>query len=297
MNKVLILAFGLLIFAACKSRQNTGVQSAKFPEFDTEGHRGARGLMPENTIPAMYKAIDLGVSTIEMDAHVTSDGLVVLAHDDYINPLFSLDPEGKSIPKSDVKKYVLHQMTYDELRRFDVGSKFYDKFPQQKKMVVHIPLLADLIDSVQLYLKKNKKAQVFYNIETKSSPAGDRLLQPEPEAFVEKIMSVINAKKITPWVIVQSFDPRTLQVLNKKYPQVKTSYLTDKGNLEENLQKLGFQPSIYSPNYKMVDAGLVKECHKRGMKVIPWTVNTREEIIKLKGLGVDGIISDYPDLF
>ena len=192
------------------------------PPFDIEGHRGARGLMPENTIPAMYKAIDLGVTTIEMDSHVTADGKVVLAHDDYVNPLFTLDGDGKEIPKKDAKRYVLYKMTYEELKKFDVGSKFYDKFPKQQKQKVHIPLLSELIDSVQANLKANNKPQVFYNIETKSSPEGDNKLQPEPEVFVKLLMDVIESKKITPWVIIQSFDHRTLQVLNKKYPHVKT---------------------------------------------------------------------------
>ena len=272
-------------------------QSQPFPLFDTEGHRGARGLMPENTIPAMYKAIDLGVTTIEMDSHVTADGKVVLAHDDYINPLFALDGNGKEIPKKDAKKYVLYKMTYDELKKFDVGSKFYGKFPKQQKQKVYIPLLADLIDSVQAYLRANNKPQVFYNIETKSSPEGDNELQPEPGVFVKLLMDVIESKGIIPWVIIQSFDHRTLLVLIKKYPQVKTSFLAEKGSLEENLQKLGFKPFIYSPNYKMVDAGLVMQCHEKGIKVIPWTVNSKEEIAQLKALGVDGIISDYPDLF
>src|SRR5690606_14963999 len=99
------------------------------------------------------------------------------------------------------------------------------------------------------------------------------------------------------WVIIQSFDVRTLQVLNKKYPQVKTALLVSSGSVEENLQKLGFKPTIYSPNYKLVDAGLVKICHEKQMKVLPWTVNTKQEINNLKALGVDGIISDYPNLF
>jgi len=272
-------------------------QDQPLPPFDIEGHRGARGLMPENTIPAMYKAIDLGVTTIEMDSHVTADGKVVLAHDDYINPLFTLDPDGKEIPKKDAKRYVLYKMTYEELEKFDVGSKFYDKFPKQQKQKAHIPLLSELIDSVQAYLKANNKPQVFYNIETKSSPEGDNKLQPEPEVFVKLLMDVIESKKITPWVIIQSFDPRTLQVLNKKYPHVETSFLAEKGTLQQNLQKLGFKPLIYSPDYKMVDADLVKQCHEKDIKVIPWTVNSKEEIAHLKTLGVDGIISDYPDLF
>lgn len=298
MKKFLVFAVAVLVFnSGCKSTQHTLMKAQPLPAFDTEGHRGARGLMPENTIPAMYKAIDLGVTTIEMDAHITADKQVVLAHDHYINPLFSLDAEGKEIPKKDSQKYPLYKMTYEDLKKFDVGSLYYDKFPQQKKQKAFIPLLSALIDSVQAYLKENNKAQVFYNIETKSILAGDNLLHPKPEEFVKLLMDVIESKKISSWVIIQSFDPRTLNVVNKKYPVVKTSYLVDKGTLEENLQKLGFIPHVYSPNYKMVTAELVKQCHQKNIKVIPWTVNSKEEIHQLKALGVDGLISDYPSLF
>lgn len=281
----------------CGSSQSLVRETAKLPAFDEEGHRGARGLMPENTIPAMYKAIDLGVTTLEMDCHISKDKKVVLAHDDYINHLFATTPDGLEIPAADAKKYAIYQMNYAELQKFDVGSHFYDKFPQQQKFKVHMPALADLIDSVQLYLKANNKPQVFYNIETKSKVAGDNVLHPEPAEFVKLLMEVVESKKITPWVIVQSFDPRTLQVLHKEYPGVKAAFLVEKGSFEENLKTLGFTPEIYSPNFKLVTAELVKKCHEKGMKIIPWTVNTPEEMVKLKALGVDGIISDYPNLF
>jgi glycerophosphoryl diester phosphodiesterase len=157
--------------------------------------------------------------------------------------------------------------------------------------------LSELIDSVQTYIKVNKRPQVFYNIETKSKAGGDHKLHPEPETFVKLLMAVIEKKKITPYVTIQSFDLRTLQVLHQKYPQVRTAYLVqDKRTVDEYVQQLGFTPTILSPNFKLVTARLVKECHDRHIKVVPWTANTAEEIARLKGLGVDGLISDYPDL-
>lgn len=298
MNKYILFISAALLFAGCKTKQAiTGKNQPEFPAFDTEGHRGARGLMPENTIPAMIYAVDLGVTTLEMDAHITKDHKVILSHDPYFNRLFALRPDGTEIPKAEEKKHLIYQMNYDEIKKYDVGSKYYSAFPQQKKMKVSKPLLSAVIDSVQAYLKANNKPQVFYNIETKSKPAGDNITNPEPEVFVKQLMDVIESKKITPWVIIQSFDIRTLQVLHKKYPQVKTSLLVSSGSLEENLQKLGFMPTIYSPAYKLVDAELVKNCHDKQLKIVPWTVNTKQEIDELKALGVDGIISDYPNLF
>ena len=297
MPKLICFFLLFLVMSGCQKNLSTSLGLPPLPRFGTEGHRGARGLMPENTIPAMRKAIDLGVTTLEMDTHITRDNQVVLAHDDYINPLFMLSPEGNEISKAEAENYALYQMNYEQVRKFDVGSKFHSGFPEQQKLKTYIPLLTEVIDSVQAYLKIKNKPQVFYNIETKSKPAGDNRLHPDPENFVKLLMAVIREKNITPWVIIQSFDPRTLQVLHRTYPQVRTSFLVQNNKtLTENLQELGFTPAVYSPNIKLVTAQLVKECHDRDLKIIPWTANTAEEIAHLKGLGVDGIISDYPNL-
>lgn len=293
---VALTAIAILMTSACKTRlQNS--QKTTFPSFSTEAHRGGRGLMPENTIPAMKNAIDLGVTTLEMDTHISSDGKVLLSHDDYMNPLFTLDPQGKAIPERDNKKYPLFGMTYAEIKKFDAGSKGNPGFPQQKKIKTHMPLLSELIDTVQNYIKASGKKQVFYNIETKSKPAGDNKLHPEPERFVDLLVEVLEKKNIMPYAVIQSFDVRTLQVLNRKYPHIKTSLLVDNNkSLEENIGILGFKPFIISPISRMVTQDFVNKSHEQHLKVIPWTVNTAEEIAKLKALGVDGIISDYPNL-
>ena len=297
-RKRLVIASMLMLAIAVSCKVQQSAQKPKaLPEFDSEGHRGARGLMPENTIPAMYKAIDLGVTTIEMDAHITSDKKVILSHDDHINAAFTLSSDGKEISKEEAEKLAFYQMDYSTISKFDVGTKFYDKFPEQAKQKVNIPLLADLIDSVQTYTTNRGKQPVFYNIETKSKASGDGKFHPEPEEFVKLLMDVIESKKITPWVIIQSFDPRTLRVLHEKYPHVRTSYLVESNSLEHNLKELGFTPAIYSPNAKLITADLLREAHAKNLKVIPWTVNTKEDIERLKALGVDGIISDYPNLF
>ncbi|MBB6612834.1 glycerophosphodiester phosphodiesterase [Pontibacter sp. Tf4] len=282
----------------CKSTETITQQKPALPAFDTEGHRGARGLMPENTIPAMMKALQLGVTTLEMDTHITKDGKVVVTHDPYINYLYARTPDGKDIPKSDEKKYPVYQLNYDQVRQFEMGTKFYDKYPQQQKLKTYIPLLSELIDSVQTHLKENNLPQVFYNIETKSVADGDNVIHPEPEVFTTKLVEVLEAKNLAEWVIVQSFDPRNLQVLHQKYPHIKASLLvSNKDSFEENLERLGFTPDVYSPNYKLVTPELLAKAHAKNIKVIPWTVNELEDIKRLKAMGVDGIISDYPNLF
>ncbi|WP_295769891.1 glycerophosphodiester phosphodiesterase family protein [uncultured Mucilaginibacter sp.] len=268
-----------------------------FPKFDIEAHRGGRGLMPENTIPAMLNAIDLGVTTLEMDTHITADGKVILSHDDTFNPLFTLTPDGKEMSKDEAHQQALFRMNYADIAKFDVGSKPYSKFPEQKKIKVYIPLLEAVIDSVQQYLKAKGKPQIFYNVETKSKPEGDHIYNPAPVEFVQQLIKVIERKKITPYVVVQSFDKRTIQLLHQKYPQVKTSYLVDSPkSVDEYITELGYKPYIISPAYKLVTANMVQQCHAQGIKIVPWTVNTSEEIAALKALGVDGIISDYPNL-
>ncbi|ACU02798.1 glycerophosphodiester phosphodiesterase family protein [Pedobacter heparinus] len=295
-NIICVTSLALLSLSGCKTMQNTkSITKAEFPAFSTEAHRGGRGLMPENTIVAMRNAIDIGVTTLEMDTHITKDGQVVVTHDDYLSPSFMLTPEGKEIPKADAKKYPIYQMDYNLLKQFDLGSKFLAAFPEQKKIKTNIPLLADLIDEVQTYSKG--KRQLFYNIETKCSAKGDGIVNPGPEQFVKLLMDVIQKKGITPYVVIQSFDKRTLQILHKKYPEVRTSFLVDnKNTVAENLADLGFNPFILSPAFKMVNEELVKQCHDRNVKVIPWTPNTKADIDNLKQLKVDGIISDYPNL-
>ncbi|MCP2044480.1 glycerophosphodiester phosphodiesterase [Pontibacter sp. HSC-36F09] len=302
MLKNLLFAPFLYLLSSCiMPAQQGAIPDSKvrhLPAFDLEGHRGARGLMPENTIPAMIRALDLGVTTLEMDTHITKDKQVVLSHDPYINHEHDLLPDGNEIPAADKHKYVLYQMDYATIRTFDAGSKFYEKFPHQEKLPTHKPLLSDLIDSVQVYLQQNDLPQVYYNIETKSKPSGDSKLHPAPEEFVNLLMDVIEEKGIAEWVIIQSFDVRTLQVLHKRYPHMKTSLLVEnvKG-LNKNLEALGFIPDIYSPYYKLITPKLIKDCHAQGMKVVPWTINELQEMQRLKEMGVDGLISDYPNLY
>lgn len=294
-----VLLFALLLAFSCKSVNRNASADAKFPDFSAEAHRGGRGLMPENTIIAMLDAMHYDqITTLEMDTHITKDGKVVVTHDDYLSPGFMLTPEGKDIPKADAKKYPVFQMDYAWLKTFDLGTKVNTGFPQQKKIKTYIPLLADLIDSVQKEIKLKGKKQYFYNIETKCGPEGDGVVNPTPEVFVKLLMAVINKKKITPYVVIQSFDKRTIQLLHQKYPGVRTSYLVSKKkSYEEYRDELGYKPFILSPEWKTVDAELVRKAHADGVKVIPWTANTAKDIAHLKALKVDGIISDYPNLF
>ncbi len=269
----------------------------KQSKFDVQGHRGARGIMPENTIEAMIKGLELGVTTLEMDIVISKDKKAVVSQEPYFNHEFSLTPAGKEILFKDEKKNNIFQMDYEEVRKFDVGSKVHPRFPGQQKIKAYKPLLGELIDSVETYVKVNKLAKPDYNIETKLIRKGDGEFQPSPEEYVEIIMAIVKQKKLEKRVIIQSFDMRSLQYLHQKYPKMRTSLgIDEKEDFENNIKDLGFSPTIYSPYSVLVGKGLVDKCHAAGIKIIPWTVNSIKDLKYLMSLGVDGVITDYPNL-
>lgn len=286
MNKLLFLT----LFAL-----STQVQAQKFMLI---GHQGARGIMPENTIPGMIKALDLDVNVLDLDVVISKDGQVVLSHEPYFNNEISTRPDGKPITFKDEKKYNMYKMDYEEIRKFDVGNKIHSRFPGQMKMEAYKPLLGELIDSVEAYVKLNKLTKPFYNIETALIRNGDGIFQPDASVFIEKIMEIVMVKKLVKRVIIQSLDMRTLQYLHQKYPAVKTALVIDeKQDFEDSVKLLGFTPTYYSPYYVLVGKGLVDRCHEAGVKILPWTVNSVKEMKYLINLGVDGIVTDYPNLY
>lgn len=296
--KVSTFVFSFLLFSYCstpKTMQNETTQS-----FDKEGHRGCRGLMPENTIPAMKKAVDLGITTLEMDAVITKDGQVILSHEPFFNHEITTKPDGNFVKEEEEKSLNIYKMMYAETQRFDVGLKPHPRFPQQQKLAVHKPLLRELIDTIKTYCQQTGKPFPQWNIETKTQPQTDNLYHPAPKEFVETLMNVIKEKGIEKFVIIQSFDFRTLQYLHAHYPHMRTAILVedyDKRSLDELLKALGFTPTIFSPDQSLVHKDIVERCHQKGIKVIPWTVDSVDEMKKLRDAGVDGIISDYPNLF
>ncbi len=274
--------------------------------FDKQGHRGCRGLMPENTIPAMLHALSLGVTTLEMDVVFTKDGVAILSHEPFFNHEISSElvvnyaTKYEPILEAKEKEYNIYKMTFAETQQYDVGMKPHPRFAQQQKMAVTKPSIAALFDSVRNYMITRRRLFPNYNIETKTQPATDNIYHPAPEAFVDMLIKVIEEKQMQDFVTIQSFDIRTLQYLHKKYPTVSSALLIedfDKRSVELQLKTLGFNPSVYSPHYSLVTEDLIKKCHEKKIKVIPWTVNDKKEIAKLQALGVDGIISDYPNLF
>lgn len=268
--------------------------------FDKQGHRGCRGLMPENTIPAMINALGLGVTTLEMDICISKDKKVFLSHEAFFNHEITTKPNGDFIEEKDERSLNMYNMNYTDIITYDVGMKPHPRFPDQQKMKAVKPLLADVFKAVKEYMMTARRPYPFFNIETKSLRVTENIYHPAPAAFVELLMKEIKDNQVEEQVIIQSFDMRTLQYLHKHYPSIKTALLIEADNnnsFRKQMKDLGFTPTIYSPEAALVIPTLIKDCHDLNMKIIPWTVNEKSKIDALKKMGVDGIISDYPNLF
>lgn len=274
----------------------TFAQSIYLPKFDVQGHRGARGLKPENTIPGFLTALDTGVTTLEMDVVITKDKQVVLSHEPWMSSDICLDPQGKEFSNRDEKKYNIYEMDYAEVKLFDAGMKANRDFPQQEKMAVSKPLLQDVIVAVEDHIRSYTRYEVDYNIEIKSSEAGDGREHPKVEEYSDLVYNLLDEYLPMNRIVIQSFDMRVLRYWHTKYPEVRLSLLVE--NLkspEANLRELGFNPAVYSPHYKLINKEKITYLHRHKIRVIPWTVNDVKDMLQLRGMGADGFITDYPD--
>jgi glycerophosphoryl diester phosphodiesterase len=306
-----------------------GALSGCAATFDLQGHRGARGLAPENTLPAFARALEVGVTTLELDTAVTRDGVVVVSHDSLLNPDLTRGADGLWIAR---KGPAIVDETYEALMRYDVGrlkpdTPYAKRYPQQVAVDgTRVPRLAEVFDLAQ----RAGNRDVRFNIETKLSPhAPQETLAPEP--FARAVIGEIRKAKMASRATLQSFDWRTLQVAQKEAREIPTVYLTaqqrfldnvctgpaagkptlapaqcepspwtagfhlrDHGSVPKMVKAAGGQ--VWSPYFNDLDAPKLKEAHDLGLKVVVWTVNEPAQIATMLDLGVDGIISDRPDL-
>lgn len=280
--------------------------------FDLQGHRGARGLAPENTLPAFERALETGVTTLELDVGVTADGVVVVAHDPSLNPAITRDAAGQWLPG---KGPLVRALTVAQLQAFDVGrirpdSPYAKTFPTQEgRDGVRVPTLAEVFERV----RQLRADHVRFNIETKLNP-----MRPDdtvtPEAMTRALLQVVADAGMERRVSIQSFDWRSLRLVRQLAPSIPTVHLTiqtagsdnvrdgawtaglrigDDGNVPRLVQAAGGR--IWSPNKGALTEALVREAQALGLKVLPWTVNDPAEMERLVGWGVDGLITDYPD--
>ncbi len=264
---------------------------------DLQGHRGARGLLPENTIPAFLRALDLGVTTLEMDVAINAEGHVVLSHEPWISAKICSHPDGRNVTEDEERRLRIYEMSDEEVAGFDCGSRGHPDFPRQQAMPVSKPLLGDVLQAVATHSSASARALVRFNIEIKSRPEGDRVFHPEVREYANILYKVLQEYNIIERTTVQSFDPRALEAMHSIDPQVSTSLIISNSHgIRENLAQLSFVPDIYSPDYKLVDEELIRAAHARNIQVVPWTVNDADTMRKMLAWGVDGLITDYPDL-
>jgi glycerophosphoryl diester phosphodiesterase len=284
--------------------------------FDLQGHRGARGLAPENTLPAFRKALELGVDTLECDLAITRDGVVVIHHDLRLNPDTTRGPDGKWLdePGPAIAELALAQLQRYDVGRLKPGTEYAQSFPdQQPADGTTIPRLADLFELV----RESGNTRVGFDCETKVSPLEPAATLP-PEAFAHRVIAQIRAAGMERRFVIQSFDWRTLQVVQNEAPEIRTMYLTSPRTLapgaggKPSPWLAGFAPElhggsvpravsaaggrIWAPNQTFLTPALLAEARALGLTIIPWTVNDPAMIAKLLDMGVDGIISDRPDL-
>lgn len=267
-------------------------------QFTFQSHRGARGLMPENTIPAFLKSLEYGVTTFELDVVISKDKQVVVSHEGWFSHHFCTKPSGEPVTELEEKNLKLYDMNYNEIRHYDCGQRQHPRFPKQQTMPAYKPLLKEVIEICDQYAVLYKLPKVFYNIEVKTEEeAGDHIFQPPPMEFAQIVYDLIETSNIANRVLVQSFDVRIVQAFKRINPSLPLSLLTyNQESLEWNLDKLGFLPNVYAPYYKYITPDLPQKVHQKGMLLITWTVNELGDIQRLLAMGVDAIITDYPNL-
>lgn len=281
----------LSILCACQKQP-----SVDWDSFDLQGHRGCRGLMPENSIAGMKKALELGVKTLELDVVITEDDQVVLSHEPYLSSQICLDAAGHSIHPEEQYAYNIYSMSLQELSRYDCGSKPNPAFPEQANFPSAKPSLREVIRSADSHARSLGRTLPIYNIETKSTIHGDDRLHPGPGEFIRLVHEVLSQEKIKERCTIQSFDPRTLRSMRRLDPDIRTILLVDENqDAYMALDELGSLPYAVSPEHSLVDESMIQWARSKKVKLIPWTVNEAARARELIELGVDGLITDYPD--
>jgi len=297
-TKVLLLV-AVVLFVAENFIPTSEAQTSTVPDkvFDMQGHRGARGMYPENTIPSFIYALDLGVTTLEMDVVINADGHVYLSHEPWMSEKICAHADARPVKANEAKSLNIYQMSDAEISSFDCGSRGNARFKQQKAMPASKPQLNSVIKAVLQRSTQTERTPVFFNIEIKSAPEGDNVFHPPVEQFAKAVYDVVKQHHVIEYTSIQSFDPRALEATHLIDPDISTVLLVDNHEgFEKNLKRLSFRPDVYSPNYERLNKSSIDSANALGILVIPWTVNSKKVMLKLMSWGVDGLITDYPAL-
>lgn len=286
------LIFLFISLSGCEPQQMQEMKA----NFDWQGHRGCRGILPENTIPAFLEALKYPVRTLELDVAISADTQVIVSHEPWMSAAICSFPDEGPVEETMEDSLLLYNLTYEEIKSFDCGRRGNARFPEQQPMPAYKPSLADVVQAVEAYCRDEGRTLPWYNIEIKSDPEWDGVRTPAPDVFARLVVEQIAALGIKDRAYIQSFDLRPLRAVRQIDSTLITALLVANAKgVDGNIEELGYTPEIYSPNYSLVTKGVVDRVHELGMTIVPWTVNDTLVMQEMIGLGVDGIITDYPN--
>ncbi|WP_035559579.1 glycerophosphodiester phosphodiesterase family protein [Hymenobacter sp. IS2118] len=265
---------------------------------EVHGHRGCRGLRPENTLPAFLHALALGVDVIELDVVISADKQVVVSHEPWLNPLVCLNPDGESIPLADGRNYNLYRLPYATIRRCDCGQLRHPSFPAQVSEPAYKPLLSEVFSTLESASLRLGRPPVKYSVEIKCSPAGDNLFHPAPGEFLPLVLAELAAARVLERTTLLCFDARILQLAHQLQPDLATCFLVeDQVPWSSSLHQLGFLPTTFGPDAATITPAAVQALRDEfpTLRLVPWTVNDLADMQRLLALGLDGMTTDYPD--
>ena len=254
--------------------------------FEIQAHRGARALYPENTIQAFCTAADLGCRVIELDLIASKDRRILVAHDPWV-------PAGDG---GEPSRQLCFTLTYEEIARFDCGSPS-PEFPGQQRIRAFRPLLSEVFRAVESHLCRiGRPGEMLYNLEVKSRAGLEGIAFPPPPEYVALVIGEIRDSGLADRVRLQSFDHRIVAEARRLMPELCQGLLVeDEAVLDAFPDCLGFVPDYVNPHVSLVDPSVVATLHRHGAKIVVWTVNQPDEMIRMKRLGVDGVITDHPE--
>ncbi|MBL7813418.1 MAG: hypothetical protein JNL70_00330 [Saprospiraceae bacterium] len=265
--------------------------------FHVQGHRGARGLLPENTIESCCRAVECGVAGLEIDIVVSKDGQIVVSHEPWMSASMCSFPDGNAVNTEGV---LLKNLTIAEIQQYDCGGRGNPRFPTQDKIKCYKPTLYELVLAVHTFCESKQLTRPFWNIEVKSHPKWYGRLVPPPPIFVrllKKDLDNLGLLRDLSSFYISSFDLHILREMKKITPSVHLAFLTENRlSFEKNMRNLGFLPTFYSPYYKFLTTKTIEKAHKKGVKVVTWTVNDVKKADMLKRWQLDGLITDFPNL-
>jgi glycerophosphoryl diester phosphodiesterase len=277
----------------------SSISTAKGFSPEVHGHRGCRGLLPENTLPAFMHALALGVDVLELDVVISRDQQVVVSHEPWLSARLGRGPQGQLLPPAEERAYNLYHLPYPLIQGCTVGEWHHPDFPEQQLVLSYRPLLREVLQQVAMACQQLGRPAVGFSIEIKSSLAGDGIFHPGPAAFLDLVVAELQAADVLSRTTLLSFDSRILQAAHRAYPSLSLCLLIeDKLPAIANLfAELGFEPETLGPDFQLLSAELVDELRTTfpALRLVPWTVNSLSDLRLVCSWNVDGITTDYPN--